>query len=72
MAETVAEVVLLGVGAYTLAGVIFALAFVTRGVSRVDPAAAGAGVLFRALILPGTALLWPWLLVRWRRAGRTP
>jgi hypothetical protein len=58
------------VTAYVGAGVIFAIAFVSAGVGRVDPRATGAGWGFRALIVPGTAILWPWLAMRWMRAWR--
>jgi hypothetical protein len=61
------ELVLLVVGGYTLAGVAFALAFVTVGVTRLDPAARGTSWAFRALILPGSAALWPLLAVKWAR-----
>lgn len=53
---------------YAAIGLVFGLAFVSRGVDRVDPGAAGAGLGFRLLILPGSAALWPLLLQRWRRA----
>jgi hypothetical protein len=55
-------------GAYAAAGLIFAATFVIWGVERVDPAAHGAPVGFRLLILPGCAALWPLLLGRWLRA----
>ena len=67
------ELVLLVVGGYTLAGTAFALAFVTVGVTRLDPAARGTSWAFRALILPGSAALWPLLAVKWaRHQGETP
>ncbi len=55
-------------GAYVAAGVLFAAAFVTWGVQRVDPAAKGAPLGFRLLIMPGCAALWPLLLRRWKRS----
>jgi len=55
-------------GAYAVLGVVFAAAFVTLGVQRVDPAAKGAPLGFRLLILPGCAALWPLLLGRWMRS----
>ena len=55
-------------GAYAAAGVLFAAAFVTWGVQRVDPAAKGAPLGFRLLIFPGCAALWPLLLGRWMRS----
>jgi hypothetical protein len=55
-------------GAYAAVGAVFAAAFATWGVQRVDPAAKGAPLGFRLLILPGSAALWPLLLRRWMRA----
>lgn len=52
------------VQAYAVIGAVLALAFVLWGVDRIDPAARDA-VGFRPLLLPGAALLWPAVLVRW-------
>ena len=53
---------------YAIAGLVFAIAFVAWGVSRVDEHASGAAWGFRLIILPGVAALWPLLLRRWMRA----
>ena len=66
----VLNAVLIGVALYAVIGVLFSFFFVTRGVSRVDPAAAGAPIGFRLLIFPGSVALWPLLLRRWLNAGR--
>ena len=50
---------------YGIAGLVFAIAFVTTGVKRIDSQAIGTGVAFRVLIFPGSAALWPLLLRRW-------
>jgi hypothetical protein len=49
---------------YSAAGIAFGVAFVARGVQRVDPLATGTGWGFRLIILPGVAALWPLLLRR--------
>ncbi len=59
-------------GGYLLAGLLFGIVFVVRGVERVDPAAQGAGWGFRLLILPGVAAFWPLLAHRWLRGIATP
>ena len=51
--------------AYGALGALFAVAFVTKGISRVDPAAMGSGAGFRLIVFPGTAALWPLLLLLW-------
>lgn len=51
-------------GLYLTIGTLVAIPFVARWVKHVDPVAASSGWGFRLLILPGSALLWPWILKR--------
>ncbi len=60
---------LLAFGAYVVLGVLVGIGFVVRGVSRVDPAAAGAPIGFKLLILPGVVGLWPMVLMWWLGAS---
>ncbi|MEM1329584.1 MAG: hypothetical protein AAGG07_03385 [Planctomycetota bacterium] len=53
---------------YLAIGAVFAIAFVTRGLGRVDPAAGEGTRWFKLLILPGCAALWPLMLGAWARA----
>ena len=53
--------------AYTAAGLVVGLVFVTLGVPRIDPATRGTSAAFRLLILPGTVALWPVLAAKWAR-----
>jgi hypothetical protein len=61
-------VILYGFLLYAVAGVVTALAFVSVGLAKVlhppVPATLGA----RLLLLPGAFALWPYILIRWRRA----
>ena len=50
--------------AYGAVGLLFAMFFVSRGVTRLDPIAKNAGLGFRLIIFPGAAALWPVLLRR--------
>lgn len=70
MGTTIAAVVLAAVGVYVALGMVFAAAFLTIGVGRVDHAAAGSKWSFRAMILPGVVALWPVLLKKWMAATR--
>ena len=65
----VAELLVDGLAAYGLAGLVFAVVFVTMGIQRVDSVAEHAPLGFRLIVLPGAAALWPLLLVRWLRAA---
>lgn len=56
---------LLLAGAYAGLGLIFAVAFHTMGLKRLDHGADGAGWGFRLIITPGVVALWPVLLVLW-------
>jgi hypothetical protein len=55
---------------YAAAGAVTAVAFAAFGVTRVQPAPMSLGA--RILILPGAAALWPYVLLRWLRAGSAP
>ncbi len=68
----VAADIVVALGAYAALGVVFALAFVTRGAQRIDPAAHTGTPGFRAAIFPGAVALWPLLLRRWWACGREP
>jgi hypothetical protein len=68
MALIVANLVVIVGLAYILLGVFFAVAFAFRGISVVDHSASNSPWTFRLLMIPGVALLWPWMLGRWVRA----
>ena len=59
-------------GVYAGTGLLFAIGFLTVGISQVDPDSKGSGVGFRLIILPGVAALWPVLFTRWVGKGRVP
>lgn len=50
-------------------GFLFAIAFVTFGLQKVDPAAVESKWRVRVLLIPGVAIFWPRLLWLWI-AGR--
>jgi len=54
---------LYGLALYVLIGIVIAAAFVSFGVSQVQPAPVSAGA--RVLLIPGAAALWPYVLFRW-------
>jgi len=64
MYERVATLLVDALYLYGIAGLFFAIAFVTTGVKRIDSQAIGS-VGFRVLIFPGSAALWPLLLRLW-------
>jgi hypothetical protein len=66
-----AELFVGALAAYAAAGVVFAIAFVLFGISRVDPVAEHSHIGFRLIITPGVAALWPLLLSRWLRSARS-
>lgn len=68
----IVNIALAALGLYLVAGLVFAIPFMVRGAGWLDPAALGAGWSFRLIIVPGVVMLWPFLLVRWRRGGLLP
>jgi len=53
---------------YVIVGAVTALAFVTFGIARVLPAGTPVTLGARVLLMPGAALLWPYVLLRWVKA----
>ncbi len=56
-----------GLALYALCGIVTGVAFVTVGVARVLPHASVTAPA-RILWLPGAAILWPYVLMRWCKA----
>ncbi len=63
-AVAAAEAALAWAQYYLWFGLAFALVFLVFGVERVAPGARGS-YLFRLVVLPGAAGLWPLVLWRW-------
>ena len=72
MSLAIAQFVIGVVEAYAVVGVAFALMFLTRGVTRLDPRVAGAPKTLRLLILPGIVALWPLFAWRWIAGAHEP
>jgi len=62
------DAILLGLTFYAAAGAVTALAFVSIGIEQVLSPPVPATLGARILILPGALALWPYILLRWRKA----
>ena len=69
---TAANVLVILLGVYVAAGLVFALPFVLRGVNRIDSIAGESSWGFRVIIIPGVVALWPILARRWMRGSPPP
>lgn len=72
MSEGLATLLVAVAGLYFGLGLLFAIAFVLRGVGVIDPQARDGSWGFRVLVVPGSAALWPLLLRRWWRREPPP
>lgn len=69
--EMIVNISLIVISIYLLGGLVFALAFITKGLTAIDEGAQGTGIGFKIIILPGVIVLWPFLLTRWiKQAGK--
>lgn len=68
--DTPTMIFLAAVVLYATLGLITSVAFVTFGVTRVLPHPVPVTVGARILLLPGAAVLWPYVLIRWVKSGR--
>jgi hypothetical protein len=53
---------------YAAVGLVTAVAFVSFGISQVLPHPMPVTLGARILLLPGAFALWPYVLIRWRKA----
>lgn len=67
---SIVSVILLITASYLSAGLLFAVAFVLKGVTRIDEGAIGSRWGFRLIIIPGTIVFWPFLLKKWIHAEK--
>jgi hypothetical protein len=58
------------IGIYLLCGLIFAIAFVTKGAEQVDEGAHASTTGFKIIIIPGTMVFWPILLKKWLNVSK--
>ena len=58
------------VAIYLAAGLVFAIPFVTKGVTQIDEGATGSKWGFRIIIIPGVMVFWPLLLKKWMKATK--
>lgn len=65
---TVVTIIFSILGIYLLAGLLFAVIFLVKGIERVDESAHGATWGFKLIIIPGIIALWPVLLDKWIKA----
>ena len=69
-AESFVTIGLSVAGIYLLLGLIFAIVFAFSLVNRFDEQAKNAPLMFRLLIIPGSSLLWIYLIVKLRKKGK--
>jgi len=61
----VVQIIISIVGVYISCGILFAVPFVIKGVTKVDEGTHGTNLGFRIVIIPGTIVFWPLLLSKW-------
>lgn len=70
MAETIINIALGIITIYLLAGILFSVIFVSKGIQQIDEGTHGTGIGFRLIIIPGCIIFWPVLLKKWIKASR--
>jgi hypothetical protein len=67
-----ARIIVAGAELYGVVGLVVALGFVSVGILRAMPEAGPVTWGGRVLLIPGAAVLWPWVLRRWHAGGARP
>jgi hypothetical protein len=65
-------IILAIVALYLFAGLVFAIPFVSKGVTKIDEGAHGSTWGFRIIIIPGVIVFWPLLLKKWLKSPTRP
>ena len=65
------SLILLAALIYVVIGVLFAIAFLSKGIKTVDHSAQSTSLGFKLLILPGCVVLWLPLFFKWIKAGKS-
>ena len=68
--EAVISFLFLIAGIYLIAGLLFAIVFLLKGLEKVDEGAHGATWGFKLIIIPGIMALWPFLLKKWIKSAK--
>jgi hypothetical protein len=66
----IVSIILTIIAVYLVAGFLFSILFILKGVTKIDEGAHGATWGFRIIIIPGTIVFWPFLLKRWINATK--
>jgi hypothetical protein len=61
----VLNIIVIVIAIYLSLGVVFAIPFIMRGVTKIDEGANDSKWGFRVIIIPGTIIFWPFLLKKW-------
>lgn len=66
----VIEIILSIISIYLIFGFVFAIAFVSKGINRVDEGAHGSTLGFKIIIIPGVIVFWIFLLKKWLNTNK--
>ncbi len=66
------SLLLSALGIYCAVGMLFGVLFAFLGAKVIDPGAAHGTLGFKLVIIPGCAVFWPYLLMRWLKKSPPP
>jgi len=69
--ESIISILLAIFGIYLILGFLFAIIFLLKGITTVDPNTKGSSLFFKILIFPGLCLLWVFMLSKWMNIIRS-
>ena len=67
--ESIVGIIFLLLALYLIAGFVFYILLLRKGMKAMDEAAEGVKLGFKLLILPGTLFLWPFLWATWKKSS---
>lgn len=63
--ESIITTIFSTLGVYLLAGMLFSIIFLWKGIEKVDAGVKGSGIFFKLLIFPAMTVFWIVFLRKW-------
>ena len=64
------QLILIVILIYALAGFIFMIPFIVKGITQIDQASEHSSFGFKLIIIPGIIVFWPVLLKKWLNSSK--
>jgi hypothetical protein len=69
--ETLVTILVYLLELYAVAGVVFSIILILKGLKSIDSGVEGTSIWFKLLIFPGLCAFWPLFFMKWRNSSKS-